>query len=176
MTPITRYLACGVLTLCTLHAAWGLPLDPEWNDAGAAPFPAPSISARATPLSALLQPRFEVAPLPVTRMATPRESSRFETQTAWPFAMEPGRSVGGFIGAHTASPTLQEFYLPPDIDLWRLSRPRHLDDSALKSYQDGLGNAPMPITIPEPQSASLLAIGLVGLGLRACWGARRRLR
>ena len=174
MTPITRYLACGVLSLCTLHAVWGLPLDPEWNDAGTAPFPAPSISARATPLSALLQPQFEVAPLLVTGMATPLESGRFETQSALPLAMEPGRSVGGFIGRNAVSPTLQEFYLPPDIDLWRLSRPRHLDENALKSYQDGLGNTPMPITIPEPQSASLLAIGLAGLGLRACWVARRK--
>lgn len=166
MTLITRHLACGVLYLCTLHTAWGLSLDPEWKDAGADPRPIPHTHTTnvSTPLSALLLPRVEVRPFPL-------HDPPFEPDS---LLRSPQPTVRAFREEGRAFPGVREFYLQPDIDLRDVYSGYYMDERPQKTSQTELSGIPSPRTIPEPESASLLAIGLAGLGLRACWDVRRR--
>ncbi len=166
MTLITRHLACGVLSLCTLHTAWGLSLDPEWSDGGADPRPVPHTHTTdvSTPLSALLLPRVEVSPIPL-------HDPPFEPDSLLRTSQPTARA---FREERSAFHGVREFYLQPDFDVREVHRDDYMDERPPKASPTELSEIPSPRTIPEPESASLLAIGLAGLGLRACWDVRRR--
>ncbi len=186
MKSIARHLASAMVSLASLHPASGLPLDPrQVEPAPAPPFPITHRIAGETPLTALLQPLFEAPAILGTGMSPSSvvphrdiqiRSSFLEFKTTGDSLSATGRAHREVTESFALPPSLAEFSLPPDVDLRALPHNAHLDDSALNSYRAVLGSTRMPITIPEPQSASLLAIGLAGLGLRACWGARRRMR
>ncbi len=183
MKSIPRHLATAMVYLASLHSASGLPLDFQQDEpAPTPPFPMIRNVDGDKPLTALLQPQLDVpctgsTGLPTLSRMPPGDawigSSFLERTSMGSRPVETGQTDGKIGGRFTLSPSLADFSLPPDIELRALPQNAHFNDNALNSYRAGLDHAPTPITIPEPRSASLLAIGLAGLGLRACWGAWR---
>ena len=184
MKSTARCLASALVSLAALHTAPGLPLDTQRDEpANEALFPMTRAIEGASPLTALLQPRFEASALREPSISPPTFTQpRDAANGASLLEVNPGAAApSNSPEATTApreyyfpSPTLEALLLPPDSGLWNAPHCTGGERKGLDSSPMGLGDLPIPNTIPEPRSASLLAIGLAGLGLRACWDVRRR--
>ncbi|MBL7645932.1 MAG: hypothetical protein JNK74_07040 [Candidatus Hydrogenedentes bacterium] len=184
MKLIPRCLASALVSLAALHTAQALPLDTQREEpASEALFPTPPTHEGNSPLTAVLQPRIEAPALGETHLSPPAFVPPRDTPTGASLLMvssgetPPARSpltIPAPRGYYVPSPALEAVLPPPDMDLGYVALGTADEEKGLDSRRMGPGDLPMPITIPEPRSASLLAIGLAGLGLRACWGARQR--